>query len=95
MQRHWQISKKYKADQAALFFDEVYHHRVQQLIKAASSASFNIIHINICLCSDVQEISEQDKEDQDAFDFDEAQEMASLGALGPVGEKGFTTLERR
>lgn len=47
------------------------------------------------LCSDVKEIDAEDKEDLAAFPFDEEAELASLGAALPVGEKGFTTLERR
>lgn len=43
----------------------------------------------------VKEIDAEDKEDLAAFPFDEEAELASLGAALPVGEKGFTTLERR
>lgn len=46
-------------------------------------------------CSDVKDIDAEDKEDLAAFPFDEEAELASLGAAQPVGEKGFTTLERR
>ena len=49
----------------------------------------------LLFCSGVNDITEADKTDQAAFPFDEAAEMKALGALGPVGEKGFTTLERR
>ena len=40
-------------------------------------------------------IDEEDREDLAAFRFDEAAEFRALGGAHPVGEKGFTTLERR
>ena len=46
-------------------------------------------------CSDVKAIDGEDKQDLAAFPFDEAAEFAGLGDAQPVGEKGFTTLERR
>ena len=40
-------------------------------------------------------IDTEDKRDLAAFPFDEQAEFAGLGGALPVGEKGFTTLERR
>lgn len=48
----------------------------------------------MCL-SDVKALSSEDKEDLAAFPFDEEAEFQALGGALPVGEKGFTTLERR
>ena len=46
-------------------------------------------------CSDVEAIDAEDKQDLVAFPFDEEAEFRGLGDALPVGEKGFTTLERR
>ena len=46
-------------------------------------------------CSAVKAIDIEDKEDLAAFPFDEEAEFQSLGGALPVGEKGYTTLERR
>ena len=46
-------------------------------------------------CSAVKAIDSEDKEDLAAFPFDEEAEFRSLGGALPVGEKGYTTLERR
>lgn len=46
-------------------------------------------------CSDVKAIDAEDKQDLAAFPFDEEAEFKGLGDALPVGEKGFTTLERR
>ena len=45
--------------------------------------------------SDVKALTSEDKEDLAAFPFDEEAEFQALGGALPVGEKGFTTLERR
>jgi len=46
-------------------------------------------------CSDVRPLTSEDKADLAAFPFDEEAEFQALGGALPVGEKGFTTLERR
>lgn len=46
-------------------------------------------------CSDVRPLTSEDKADLAAFPFDEQAEFQALGGAIPVGEKGFTTLERR
>ena len=46
-------------------------------------------------CSDVEAIDAEDKQDLAAFPFDKEAEFRGLGDALPVGEKGFTTLERR
>ena len=43
----------------------------------------------------MREIDEEDKADLAAFPFHEEAEFRALGGAQPVGEKGFTTLERR
>ncbi len=40
-------------------------------------------------------LTSEDKADLAAFPFDEEAEFQALGGALPVGEKGFTTLERR
>ncbi len=40
-------------------------------------------------------LTSEDKADLAAFPFDEQAEFQALGGALPVGEKGFTTLERR
>ena len=49
----------------------------------------------MCVCSDVKAITNEDKADLAAFPFNEDREFQALGAALPVGEKGYTTLERR
>ncbi|DBA76494.1 TPA: hypothetical protein ACH3X2_008556 [Trebouxia sp. C0005] len=44
---------------------------------------------------DVRPLTSEDKADLAAFPFDEEAEFQALGGALPVGEKGFTTLERR
>jgi len=46
-------------------------------------------------CSDVRPLTSEDKADLAAFPFDEEAEFQALGGALPVGERGFTTLERR
>lgn len=46
-------------------------------------------------CRDVKAIDAEDTQDLAAFPFDEEAEFTGLGDALPVGEKGFTTLERR
>lgn len=43
----------------------------------------------------MEAIDAEDKQDLAAFPFDEEAEFTGLGDALPVGEKGFTTLERR
>jgi len=43
----------------------------------------------------VRPLTSEDKADLAAFPFDEQAEFQALGGALPVGEKGFTTLERR
>jgi len=43
----------------------------------------------------VRPLTSEDKADLAAFPFDEEAEFQALGGALPVGEKGFTTLERR
>ncbi len=40
-------------------------------------------------------LTSEDKADLAAFPFDEEAEFQALGGALPVGERGFTTLERR
>jgi hypothetical protein len=46
-------------------------------------------------CSNVRPLTSEDKADLAAFPFDEEAEFQALGGALPVGERGFTTLERR
>ena len=47
------------------------------------------------VCSDVREITDEDRKDMAAFTpFDEAEHLGRAGATEPYGEAGFTTLER-
>jgi len=43
----------------------------------------------------VRPLTSEDKADLAAFPFDEEAEFQALGGALPVGERGFTTLERR
>lgn len=44
---------------------------------------------------DVKALTAEDKDDLAAFPFDEEAEFQALGGAHPVGEKGYSTLERR
>ena len=54
------------------------------------------IHLpHVPVCSDVREITDEDRKDMAAFtSFDEAEHLGRAGATEPYGEAGFTTLER-
>ena len=46
-------------------------------------------------CSNVREMSPEDKADLAAYPFDDAKELERLGAYEWTGEEGYGTLERR